>query len=191
MPKEWRKDILSSLGQIITGSTPSSDSPEDFGNQIMFLTPTDFHEYTKYILSTERCLSELGHNKLKNRSIPPYSVIVTCIGSDMGKVGINTSVCVSNQQINSIIPFKNFYTDYLYYCLNSKQELLKAYASGSSTMPLLNKSQFQNIEIVIPKEDILINFSESISKINHYMQTLAKESNYLKSLLSLLTSKLS
>ena len=191
LPKGWRKDILSSLGQTITGSTPSSDSPEDFGNQIMFLTPVDFHEYTKYILSTERCLSELGYNKLKNRSIPPYSVIVTCIGSDMGKVGINTSVCISNQQINSIIPFKYFYTDYLYYCLNSKQELLKAYASGSSTMPLLNKSQFQNIEIVIPKEDILIKFSESISKINNYMQILAKESNHLKSLLSLLTSKLS
>ena len=191
LPKGWRKDILSSLGQTITGSTPSSDSPEDFGNQIMFLTPVDFHEYTKYILSTERCLSELGYNKLKNRSIPPYSVIVTCIGSDMSKVGINTSVCISNQQINSIIPFKYFYTDYLYYCLNSKQELLKAYASGSSTMPLLNKSQFQNIEIVIPKEDILIKFSESISKINNYMQILAKESNHLNSLLSLLTSKLS
>ena len=32
---------ISELGNTVTGKTPSSNCPEDFGNEYMFITPSD------------------------------------------------------------------------------------------------------------------------------------------------------
>ena len=98
----WREYSLGELGFIITGKTPSKNIPEDWGSIMPFITPTDYKYYRKYALYSERYLSEQGINRLNNKVLPKYSVLVTCIGSDMGKVVINKNEVITNQQINSI-----------------------------------------------------------------------------------------
>ena len=93
---------IGKLGTTITGKTPSSNNPEDFGTEYMFITPSDSFD-DKMIFKTNRYLSEFGINKLKNKVLPPKSVLVSCIGSAMGKIIMNHSSAISNQQINSII----------------------------------------------------------------------------------------
>ncbi|EPD7817156.1 restriction endonuclease subunit S, partial [Escherichia coli] len=78
---------FSEFGEVITGKTPSSAHPEDWGNDIPFITPSDSFEQ-KYINSTQRYLSSEGVIKLKGKLLPENSVLVTCIGSAMGKVAM-------------------------------------------------------------------------------------------------------
>ena len=40
--REWQSLKLAEVGQTITGKTPSSRNPEDFGLDMPFITPTDF-----------------------------------------------------------------------------------------------------------------------------------------------------
>lgn len=141
---------IGDLGITITGKTPSSKSPEDFGTDYMFITPSDSFEQ-KYISTTERYLSEQGVKKLKSKLLPPHSLMVTCIGSAMGKVAMNRTECITNQQINSIIPSKNLCPDYLYYVLKNSYLLLRNAATGSTALPLLNKTDFDNLEMTIHK----------------------------------------
>jgi type I restriction enzyme S subunit len=75
--------------------------------------------------------------------IPNKSVIITCIGSDMGKVMINKNDCLANQQINSLIVGNDFDTDFVYYKLKDSYQILRSRADGGSTMPILNKTQFE------------------------------------------------
>ena len=107
---------IGNLGATITGKTPSSNNPEDFGSEYMFITPSDSFD-DKMIFKTNRYLSEVGINKLKNKVLPPKSVLVSCIGSAMGKIIMNHSSAISNQQINSIIINRSFDSDYIYYNL--------------------------------------------------------------------------
>ncbi|MBK7940151.1 MAG: restriction endonuclease subunit S [Lewinellaceae bacterium] len=59
--------------------------------------------------------------------------------------------CVTNQQINSIIPDTQIVdSDFLYYKIVSLYDLLKNMSTGGSTMPIVNKSSFENIEISLP-----------------------------------------
>ncbi|MBZ9650715.1 restriction endonuclease subunit S [Psychroflexus montanilacus] len=183
---------LKEFGSIITGKTPSSKNPEDFGNKMPFVTPGDFNASQKFILDSNRRLSKIGFGKLQNKILPEGSILVTCIGSDMGKVAVVNMDCITNQQVNSIVVNHSYFSDYLFYTLNHiSEEKIKGIAMGSSTMPMLNKSDFEKIEIKNPKDSILKKFEEELSPINKQLIKRQEENYKLSELKDLLLSKMS
>ena len=139
---------ISDIGETVTGKTPSSDFPNDFGAEYMFVTPSDNFD-CKLIESTERYLSKEGVRKLKNKLLPSNSVMITCIGSSMGKVLMNKTPCVTNQQINSIILNESYYPDYVYYSIRNNYRLFRIASTGSTALPLLNKTDFDVLELPV------------------------------------------
>ena len=116
-----------------------------------FVTPSDYKNYRKKASSSDRNLSEVGVQRLIKKVLPPNSILVTCIGSDMGKVVMNEVEIISNQQINSIIPDNNTVdNDFLYYCLAEMYDILRVYGGDGTAVPIVNKGDFENIEISIP-----------------------------------------
>ncbi len=175
---------LGRLGETITGKTPSSSYPEDFGAEYMFVTPSDNLD-TKVLRETNRYVSQVGLDRLKGKVLPPKSILVSCIGSAMGKVVINETTCLSNQQINSIVVNDKFDTDYIYYVLVNNYRLLRNAATGSTALPLLNKTDFDLIKIKVcqSKETqkkiarILSDLDAKIElndKINQELEAMAK-----------------
>ena len=148
---EWQNTSLGSLGQVITGKTPSKDNPEDWGEHMLFVTPTDYKNYTKFGYSSTRMLSLIGSNRQKARVLPVKSVLVTCIGSDMGKSVINYFPCVSNQQINAIVPNQSVSdNDFVYYLTRQLYDVFRSLGGDGTAVPILNKSAFENISVEIP-----------------------------------------
>ena len=190
LPEGWRMGTLGEFGVVITGKTPSSDNPEDFGNDMPFVTPGDFGKYHKFAIGAERELSEIGVKRLNGKVLTKGSVIVTCIGSDMGKVTIASEECITNQQMNSIIVNRREYSDYLFYVLSFMSKELRAMALGSSTMPLLNKSDFERIGVIFPPNDLLVKFSQLLNTCNETTILKQKENIKLTELQSLLLAKM-
>lgn len=190
LPDGWRMGTLGEFGNIITGKTPSCDNPEEFGCKMPFVTPGDFTRFKKFAIGAERMLSDKGIKRLNNKVLPKSSVIVTCIGSDMGKVAIASENCITNQQMNSIIVNFEEYSDYLFYTLFSMSKELKAMALGSSTMPLLNKSDFEQIGIIMPPFELLREFSKLSYAGNNMVILKIKENKKLAELQSLLLAKM-
>jgi len=145
---KWKEVSLSKIGKTITGKTPSSQYPEDFGDEMPFITPSDSFE-KKYMNKSDRFLSRSGSDRLKDKIISPNSIMVTCIGSAMGKVAKNSLPSVTNQQINSIIVNENFDSDYIYYLLKNNYTVLRNAASGSTAIPILNKTDFDNLRFKV------------------------------------------
>ncbi len=147
----WKECRLGDVGVVVTGKTPSINNPFDFGYDIPFVTPSDYKNYHKTVSCAERFLSFIGADKLKNKILPPKSVMVTCIGSDMGKVAINAIPVVTNQQINSIIPdIKKVHPDFLYYKLIESYDVLRSYGLAGTAVPIVNKTDFEGISVIIP-----------------------------------------
>lgn len=188
--QNWEKAVINDFGTVVTGKTPSSQNPEDFGNEMPFITPGDFRNYNKFALGAERKLSEIGYLKLKNKILTKGSIIVTCIGSDMGKISIAYSDCITNQQMNSIIVKKSFYSDFLYYYLQSVADEIKGFAMSGSTMPMLNKSDFEKIEIIKPNHNILLKFEGLMKPLNSLSINYSIEIQKLTEMKELLLSKL-
>ena len=161
---------LKDIGIIITGKTPSTKENENFSvkeDKYLFLTPRDMSTSAKYIKKTERYLTDNVTEKFKMQIIKANSVCISCIGSDMGKVYMVDRDTVTNQQINSITKINSICNPhYLYYYFKDKKEYLKSIAGGS-TMPILNKSTFENIEIDLPdihQQDRIVTIVENIDK---------------------------
>ncbi|MDY2829983.1 MAG: restriction endonuclease subunit S [Alphaproteobacteria bacterium] len=145
----YTKYLVKDLGVVITGKTPSTKDPENFSNEIMFITPSDLKQ--GYILNTsERYISQKGFSSILSNTIDGWSVLVGCIGSDLGNIALSNRKCATNQQINSITKIKpNFNPLYIYYWFKQKKEFLMNIA-GSTTTPIINKTSFENIEISLP-----------------------------------------
>ncbi len=161
---------LKDIGIIITGKTPSTKEKQNFSDKedkYLFLTPKDMSTSAKYIKKTERYLTDNVTEKFKMQIIKANSVCISCIGSDMGKVYMVDRDTVTNQQINSITKINSICNPhYLYYYFKDKKEYLKSIAGGS-TMPILNKSTFENIEIDLPDiqvQDRIVSIVENIDK---------------------------
>jgi type I restriction enzyme S subunit len=148
MAGECRKATLDQLGRIITGKTPPSTHPGYFGGRIPFVTPTDF-DGRRLIEATGRYLTEEGAEFLRGCRIPRGAVMVSCIGSDMGKAAVARWDCVTNQQINSIIVDSGDDPLFVYYNLSARKAEIRAAASGSA-QPILNKFAFGRLDILLP-----------------------------------------
>ena len=129
---------LGELGKIVTGKTPKTENPENFGADYMFIGPTDLHKHF-FITSSERMISAKGLESIKGSALNGVSVLVGCIGWDMGNVGVVEGKCATNQQINSITNIhENYNPLYIYYWLKTKKDFLYQQASVTRT-PILNK----------------------------------------------------
>ena len=150
MKSSWKKVKIGQLGRIVTGKTPKTSDSENYGGKIPFLTPTD-DMLSKFVLATERTLTEQGVNSVRNQLLPAGAVAVSCIGSQLGKVTITTKPTVTNQQINSIIVDEsNFDNDYVYYAMSILGKRLRYVAGVSTAVPIVNKSSFSQYEVLVP-----------------------------------------
>lgn len=145
IPKEWEVKRIKDIGTVVTGSTPSTSDMENYGNEYLFVSPVDLSG-NKYIYNTEKKLSLKGYNL--SRKIPTGAVLFTCIGSTIGKMGIAISPLACNQQINAIICNSNVNNEYLFYELSNRAKQIKLLA-GEQAVPIVNKSDFENIRILL------------------------------------------
>ena len=143
---EWGEVRLGDLGEIVTGTTPSTKTREYYeGGIYPWITPTDITT-DKYISKSERYLTQEGLEA--GRFLPSGSLLVTCIAS-IGKNAILKSDGSCNQQINAIYPNKNHSNEFLYYLLEFKVDYVKSYA-GTSATSIINKSTFESLKFSMP-----------------------------------------
>ena len=157
IPEGWKILPLSSLGSIICGKTPSKSNKDFYDGNIPFIKIPDMHNKI-FVSNSEDHLSDLGMNSQRNKTIPPYSILVSCIAT-VGLVCINTKVCQTNQQINTLIPYEDSYRIYLFLFLKSLREQLITLGSGGTTTLNVNTSQFSNLKIIVPDTKSLKAFS--------------------------------
>ena len=100
IPEGWIIKTVAEVGKVVTGSTPNTSNHVFWNGTIPFVTLADLGG-TK-VRITGRSVSEEGLAQV--REIPSGTVMVTCIGASIGKLGIAVEKCCTNQQINSIIP---------------------------------------------------------------------------------------
>lgn len=182
---ELIKYKLGEIGKIITGKTPSTSDNGNFNGEIPFFTPSDITNNAFMLEKAGRTISSKGFASIKANTISGWSVLVGCIGSDMGNVGLTNMTCATNQQINSITEIKDFCSPiYLYYLLTMMKEVFRR-KSNSTTTPILSKSDFENISIALPPIDIQVKIGSVLSSIdskialncaiNQNLEALAKQ----------------
>jgi len=167
IPVDWEVKKIKDTGKIITGNTPPTKNLEYYNNDYLWATPGDLGTI-KYIEFTARMLSRKGIEV--SRLIPRDSILVVCIGSTIGKVGMALHDMATNQQINSIICNKSWNPHFVYYWMLENSDYLVSMA-GKHAVPIINKTLFSLFSIPNPSKDeqstiglILNSLDEEIEK---------------------------
>ena len=188
IPQGWEVVSLAQFGKVITGKTPSTKRSENFGSFMPFIKTPDMHNNI-FCIETKENLSEIGVISQQNKILPENSLCVSCIGT-AGVVSITGKPSQTNQQINSIIPDKSLYREYLYYILVYLKQTIKSYGANGATMVNLNKSKFESLEALLPNEALLLKFHEQLKSSFDCIKILQIKNQNLRRTRDLLLPKL-
>jgi type I restriction enzyme S subunit len=185
---EWRTITVSELGRIVTGKTPKTSMEENYGGHIPFLTPSDDMD-AKMSTVTAKTLTIRGLSEVKNCLLPPNSICVSCIGSDLGKVIMTSAPTVTNQQINSIVPNSDYDADFIYYAMCLLGKKLNYISKTSTAVPIVNKNSFSSYKLDVPSFSEQRKIGRTLSaidaritinkKINHHLTWKSEEGRIL------------
>ena len=139
---EWENCLISDFGLVITGNTPPTKDADNYENGIrLWASPIDLGK-SKWIYDTQTKLSVIGFDK--TRKLPEGAILVTCIGSTIGKMGMATCEMATNQQINSIITNSDNDKDFVYYAIESNFSKYLATVAVQA-VPIISKSSFERL----------------------------------------------
>jgi type I restriction enzyme S subunit len=145
LPEGWVWARLREIGEIVTGTTPSKAKKEYYGNDYPFFKPSDLNA-GYYVKSSDDKLSDDGMRQA--RLLPEKSILVTCIGATIGKIGFNRVQGASNQQINTIIPVSGIIPEFIYFnCISTAFQRSIINNASATTLPILNKSKFELLHL--------------------------------------------
>lgn len=183
---EWKEKLVRDLGEIITGSTPSTSEREYYGGERLFVSPADISDQ-RFIEKTKTTLTEIGF--IQTRPVKPGSILFVCIGSTIGKIAQNLQECATNQQINSVVPSASYANAFVYFCLEHKSEDISKLA-GNHAVPIINKTAFGSVKIRVPDLPEQQKIADCLTSIDQLITALDQKTKALKSHKTALMQKL-
>ena len=184
---EWEKCILGDYGKVVTGNTPPTKDIENYENgTYLWASPADLSTI-KLISETKTKLSSKGFSK--TRALPKGSVLVTCIGSTIGKTGMATKEMSTNQQINSIVVNDNNDNEFVYYAI---QSAFPRYLSSIAVqaVPIISKSAFEMLPNKRPCLQEQKKIGKFLSLLDERIATQCKVIDKLQSLIKGISNQL-
>lgn len=189
MPEDWRMGTISELSsEIICGKTPSTKKKEYYGDYMPFITIPDMHN-SVYVTATERYLSELGADSQSKKTLPANSICVSCIGT-AGLVSLVAVDSQTNQQINSIIPKKDYSPYFIFLLMQTFSEKINRLGQSGSTIVNLNKAQFGTMEALVPSIEVMNDFDINVKPLFEHILANQYENQSLSALRDTLLPKL-
>jgi type I restriction enzyme S subunit len=184
--ESWELINIKDLGQVITGSTPSTKKPEYYGEKYKLISPADLDNGI-YIKTAHKTLTEEGIKT--SRQLPKNTVLVGCIGN-VGKLGMTIDeISATNQQINAVISNKFNDPHFLLYLFLFYKGVFVQNAR-QTTVPILSKSSFEKIELPRPKKEEQKEIANILQKIDEKIEIHKKKKQKHEELFQSLLHKL-
>jgi type I restriction enzyme S subunit len=156
IPEEWHEGTVSDLFRVVTGTTPSTSSPEYWEDgTLLWITPTDLSTNNGqiYIFNCERKITDAAVRDYNLHRLPVGSIIVST-RAPVGYVALNRNVAYINQGCKGLIPKETVSgaeVYYSYYLKSRTSELTRM--SGGSTFKELSKQSLESFPMPIPQNN--------------------------------------
>lgn len=179
----FRRYAISEIGDIISGATPKTTVPDNFGGEIPWLTPADLSGYTgKYISHGARNLTRQGYDSCSTHLMPAGTVLLSS-RAPIGYVAIAKNEICTNQGFKSIVPKTFVNSEFLYYQLKSLKNTLQNLGSGT-TFKELSAKKLATVQVVIPsleeQKSIVSKIEELFSRLDSSVAELQTAKEKLK-----------
>lgn len=186
----WKDGVLSDLGTVVAGGTPSKTKPEYYSEQgIAWITPKDLSlNKSKFISRGEIDISELGFSKSSATKMPTGTVLFSS-RAPIGYIAIAANEVTTNQGFKSVVPNENVGTAFMYYLLKFLLPTIEGMASGS-TFKEISGAGMKSVPVVIPDNETIEKFNAFCTPIFQLQEVLEAENSRLADIRDSLLPKL-
>ncbi len=186
----WKDGVLSDLGTIVAGGTPSKSKPEYYSEHgIAWITPKDLSlNKSKFISHGEIDISELGFSKSSATKMPAGTVLFSS-RAPIGYIAIAANEVTTNQGFKSVVPNENIGTAFMYYLLKFLLPTIEGMASGS-TFKEISGAGMKTVPVVIPDNMTIEKFKSFCTPIFQQQEVLESENSQLADIRDALLPKL-
>jgi len=163
LPKGWRMGKVGEMVDVKGGTTPSTTKEEYWNGDFYWTTPKDLSNIQAPVLiDTERKITELGVKQISS-GVMPRGTLLLSSRAPIGYIAIS-QVPISINQGYIAIQGKLVSNLFMLFWLKQNMDAIKSKANGS-TFQEISKSNFREIETIIPSKDMLIKFDEMANPI--------------------------
>ena len=149
LPHGWTSRRFDQLGELCSGSTPSSSRTEFWDGATVWVTPTDLSRLnTPYLRDSAKHITERGLRNCSARLLPPGSIVLSS-RAPIGYVAIPTVPFCTNQGCKSIALHNSYHSKFVYYAVTAAVPRLKRLGEGT-TFAEISKSSLAKAEVVLP-----------------------------------------
>lgn len=131
LPPGWARAPLASVGVWGSGGTPSRGDAKAYGGDIPWLKIGDLPDGP--VASAEEHITKHGLAVSSAKLLPPGTLLVAMYGS-IGKLGVTTEPCATNQAIAFCKPHTGFELGYLFYLLMGERHRLIDQGQGGTQL---------------------------------------------------------
>ena len=190
IPEGWQVKTVGNTFTILGGGTPSKEVPEYWSEgMVNWYSPSNLtSETTMFMDESDIKINALGLKMSSARMFPPYSVMMTSRAT-IGVVSINTTAACTNQGFITCIPNENFPLYMLYFWIKQNVEYFISLGTGSTFKEII-KGVFKNIELIVPSEAIVSEYSAYVVPMANQVLNLQRRNTRLRGFRDILLPKL-
>jgi len=176
VPEGWEITRLSSLGEVVTGKTPSTQNADYYGVDIPFIKTPDMND-NMFVIQTTSSLTKLGADSQANKYVPKNTPLISCIGT-VGVVSLTSELSQFNQQINALVCQHDFFIEYAFFMMKRLKPILEG-MGGGSTMANVSKGKLESLDVLKPSNKILIDFHNATTPFFEKILVLTQQNQKL------------
>lgn len=184
IPEGWEvKSLKMVCNRIYSGGTPNTSIPEFWNGNLKWLSSGETGN--KYIIDTDKRISELGLEKSSTRLANKYSIVMASAGQ--GKTRGQTSLLLTdtfiNQSVLCIEPNEKLaHFTLLYFFLAGQYDFLRHISDSSSTRGSLTTGLLgEQLKLVLPNVSLQSKFIIQTSEFINQIENNLKENEILNS----------
>ena len=131
-PIAWKQVPLRHCFRIISGATPSTNEPEYWDGDVVWVTPDDLGRAdSRSITTSQRRITSLGAASIGQRTVPVKSLVLST-RAPIGHLGIAEVPMTTNQGCKSLAANPGVHAAYAYFQLLSRIDELRSHGTGTT-----------------------------------------------------------
>ena len=175
VPEGWSYMKIKDRYKTVLGGTPSRSINNYWGGDISWINSGEINKLR--IINPSEKITIDGYNNSSTKLMPIHTTILAITGATLGQVSYTEIETCANQSVVGIIDEKNTTNEYLYLNIYNNIHSMINKATGGAQQHI-NKDIVNDYCIMLPNEDILIEFRKKIkpvfNAIKNYLFTIEK-----------------
>ena len=172
IPDDWEVVNVGDCTDILNGGTPSTNIPDYWNGDIVWVTPSDItKQKSKYLTHSEKTITNEGIRH-SSAVLLPQGTILLCSRATIGDLTIAGKQVATNQGFKNLICKKKVNNEFLYYALQMLKPKMREQAFGSTFLEI-SKSALSRIQFSLPPLPEQKKIAEVLSDMDNLIETVS------------------